>query len=666
MLTCAHYWRRHTLQDYWTGSNGIVDTFMRPKPGVAEFIKGFNAQSIFLETGLALSYVSNDTLYCKISLSNFGDGSLPPSTKLAWSILLDGKVIKAAVVQVATPVVQGELDLVASIEFVLPDVGTTASVPFGTTDGPKTITVTAAFAQDGGGGSFAATVPGNSWNATLFPRWVSAPSPGGNSSTTTTTTTTTTPQPVEVTDPILQGQCGFDDCAVTSLNRDPASPPAVIMTRTVSSALLQSAAAGSVLVLLQDATSAMFPSIATRFKQAWWLGLANDVNAGTLVYNNSATILGGMAAGGAGEMYAGKSWYRMVEGAQTFLVDDLYTLPGVWSGASDGVYSEATCPSVVGCPADYPYATHGPPPFAGNLCYTTAADAASGTGACGSWCTHDVNVGSGCGDNSHRICGATTSCSMGANVSACEAKCDAHSGCNAINHNATAGCCLRSCPRGSLGPPSAPSPPKSECCGFWRSAALAPTVMMRAIDIVGLSRNKALLWSVPYGQGHIVATGLNILPPGPPPPPGPPVPPVPPSPPPPPPPPPSPPPSGDCTFANNTQLYDPGSKHTLSPVPAADAEACCGACAASKQCYGAELYGTACYIKTAWLPLVPQPAPPGVPLIACIKKNSSSAATEVITAAATTTTTTTTATAPEHPEMGWVLDRLVRYAASLL
>jgi hypothetical protein len=35
---------------------------------------------------------------------------------------------------------------------------------------------------------------------------------------------------------------------------------------------------------------------------------------------------------------------------------------------------------------------------------------------------------------------------------------------------------------------------------------------MRAIDIVGMSRSKALLWTMPFGKGHIVATGLKILP----------------------------------------------------------------------------------------------------------------------------------------------------------
>lgn len=84
--------------------------------------------------------------------------------------------------------------------------------------------------------------------------------------------------------------------------------------------------------------------------------------------------------------------------------------------------------------------------------------------------------------------------------------------------------------------------------------------------------------------------------------------------------PPSPPsPSTACTFHPNMQLYDPTSKHTENPLPAADAAACCGVCQADRQCYGAELYGTSCYKKTANLPLVKQVPPPGVSLIACTK-----------------------------------------------
>merc|ERR1712196_502243 len=38
------------------------------------------------------------------------------------------------------------------------------------------------------------------------------------------------------------------------------------------------------------------------------------------------------------------------------------------------------------------------------ICYNKAAYAKSGSGPCGSWCTLDVKVGSGCGDNKKRLC----------------------------------------------------------------------------------------------------------------------------------------------------------------------------------------------------------------------------------------------------------------------
>lgn len=80
-----------------------------------------------------------------------------------------------------------------------------------------------------------------------------------------------------------------------------------------------------------------------------------------------------------------------------------------------------------------------------------------------------------------------------------------------------------------------------------------------------------------------------------------------------------PPPKPRCTYHKNEQLFDPGSKHTLSPVPAADEAACCVKCMESAACYGAELYGGSCYLKTAKLPLVNQTPPKGVALVACVK-----------------------------------------------
>ena len=81
----------------------------------------------------------------------------------------------------------------------------------------------------------------------------------------------------------------------------------------------------------------------------------------------------------------------------------------------------------------------------------------------------------------------------------------------------------------------------------------------------------------------------------------------------------SPPPGhGVCDFHNSSQLSDPGSKFTKPPVTAHSAQECCNICGADHECKGAELYGIGCYIKTKVLPIVPQKAPPGVPLVACV------------------------------------------------
>ena len=56
------------------------------------------------------------------------------------------------------------------------------------------------------------------------------------------------------------------------------------------------------------------------------------------------------------------------------------------------------------------------------LCYKTKAQASAGEGPCGSWCTQDIKVGSGCGDNSDHLCDASTApvCHRNLNISACE------------------------------------------------------------------------------------------------------------------------------------------------------------------------------------------------------------------------------------------------------
>ena len=315
-----------------------------------------------------------------------------------------------------------------------------------------------------------------------------------------------------------------------------------------------------------------------------------DNNAGTLVYDNAAAVLGGMAPNG----YGGQSWFRMIDGAQTFLLDEQWPeMPGGWTGSQKGTYGSSDgCYDDVaehGCPASFPFPVN--PKTGGTcglsckgvVCYKDAAEAEAGEGPCGSWCTKSVGIGTGCGDghlcpmhscpkafpfptaeggiahgefcyanatdakqgtgpcgswctfvpNSPRatgcgdpkthVCPPTppppsegnhtkTSCKPAANITECQGRCDEGDGCNAVNFNASHGCCLESCGVNASSTP----PTGGGCCGFAREAGPTMprdgvTVMMRAIDIVTLSRNKALMFHMPLGKGQIVATGLNLL-----------------------------------------------------------------------------------------------------------------------------------------------------------
>ena len=70
-----------------------------------------------------------------------------------------------------------------------------------------------------------------------------------------------------------------------------------------------------------------------------------------------------------------------------------------------GVLTGGTVDQGSSCPSDFPYQSSVEPA----ACFNTDADAAAGTGPCGSWCTRDVTIcggDCGCGANSGRMCSA--------------------------------------------------------------------------------------------------------------------------------------------------------------------------------------------------------------------------------------------------------------------
>lgn len=188
MMSGYEWW---LIQDYWTGSNGILDTFQRPKPGVAGVIRAFNGPTIFLQDGLQLAYASKDVLRVTLSLSHFGEGGdIAAGATVRWTVWANGAKFAGADANTTTAVRQGTNQVVASISITLPDAGTTT----GANPAPVRVTLTAELVAPG---AFAAKVPRNHWNATVFPTWHDSPTQGWQ---------------LTVTDADLLQGCGFSNC----------------------------------------------------------------------------------------------------------------------------------------------------------------------------------------------------------------------------------------------------------------------------------------------------------------------------------------------------------------------------------------------------------------------------------------------------------------------
>jgi hypothetical protein len=80
-----------------------------------------------------------------------------------------------------------------------------------------------------------------------------------------------------------------------------------------------------VVIVLQSTADKPYPSEQTTFKPAWWLGSLADGNVGMVVYPPATTILGRGAT--SQNPWALLSWFRMLNGAQTFLLENFTTSP---------------------------------------------------------------------------------------------------------------------------------------------------------------------------------------------------------------------------------------------------------------------------------------------------------------------------------------------------
>lgn len=221
------------------------------------------------------------------------------------------------------------------------------------------------------------------------------------------------------------------------------------------------------------------------FVQTLYVG-ADDFTVMNMTVSNDACGWNGALRGGSPTMrtMADRSFFQHVRilGGQ----DTLYTgsecnacinrscVNSSWSAVQTGVYGEQDGCHDHGrgdsCPPNFPFPSASQEPAERkNLCYKTQVEGAKGTGPCGSWCTMDASVGSGCGDNAGRLCGVPFSCRPAPSLEACEAMCDNAMSiglsCNAINYNKSI-CCLEHCSAPVLGPPKNPG---GGCCGHYRT-----------------------------------------------------------------------------------------------------------------------------------------------------------------------------------------------------
>jgi len=141
----------------------------------------------------------------------------------------------------------------------------------------------------------------NNWNSTLYPKWVNGP----------------TDFEIIVTEQALLDPCSFNNCSLH--NGSNIFSKGVYLATYISAPFLRSVKEeGSVVVLLPQDSKGFFPTEQMSFWQPWWTG---GGTTGTVVYKKEnddfSRIFDGMALRG----FADATWYRMVDGAQTFLLE---------------------------------------------------------------------------------------------------------------------------------------------------------------------------------------------------------------------------------------------------------------------------------------------------------------------------------------------------------
>ncbi|MFH1743684.1 MAG: sugar-binding domain-containing protein [bacterium] len=277
------------FQDYWTGSNGLFDTYFHPKSITPEAVRKFIGEIVLLQDGLQLTYPSQESLDMRLLVSNYSTESLEKAS-VHWKAMLGTRLLEKGDLRI--DVSQGEIDHAANVRCTLPDV-----------DSPQKVMIHAELSTGN------RTVR-NDWYTWVYPKEIQAPE---------------LEIPVYASDEILPFLSRFRAKSITEADSSVSS--AIYVVRDLDRRILDSLENGACVICLCACNT--FEAHAAKFKTGWWLGNKCDSNAGTVVYDHPIT------QATAPDGWCDLGWYRLLEGALDYILDDLPSTPDVLVRALD-------------------------------------------------------------------------------------------------------------------------------------------------------------------------------------------------------------------------------------------------------------------------------------------------------------------------------------------
>jgi len=277
-----HWW---LFQDYWTGSNGIVDHYFRPKPEITqERVKRFNADTVLLNDGLDVTYRGGQRLNVRLLVSNYAEAAIRNAT-LTWQAKLAGRMV-ANGTEAGLAIGQGEVARLGTIDRAIPS-----------PQAPQRLAIEATLA-------WGDTTCRNDWSAWVYPATIAPPKLG---------------VPMLTSPDTVRLLARWGAAIVPNTGKLPAK--ALYVATQPTPEMLDAVADGASLLLLSP--QLIFQGVPNRFKTAWWLGNARDNNVGTVVYDHPLTRP--LAPDG----WCDARWYHLLEGATSYVLDNLPAQPRV-------------------------------------------------------------------------------------------------------------------------------------------------------------------------------------------------------------------------------------------------------------------------------------------------------------------------------------------------